>query len=406
LGESPAPRRRLTRPEGAPFPRQDIEDRDVTRRLPDPRSAYVHVPFCAHRCGYCDFTLVAGRDELIDEYLQALTIDLRQLEQPRLIDTLFLGGGTPTHLSRPQLSRLVELLRSWFWLADGFEFSVEANPMGLGDDKIDVLADAGVNRVSLGVQSFDDGILRFLERDHRRADVLQAVERLRRRIENVSIDLIFGVPGQSLELWRQTLREAISLGPKHVSTYGLTFERGTPFYSRLQREEFAPVNEEQEREMYSAAMDDLAAAGFEQYEISNFALSGFRCRHNEVYWKGLPFFGFGPGAASYVDGRRALNHRSVLTWLKRVSSGKSPIMETEELTGEDRAREAIVLGLRRREGIQKDEFAALTGYEIGSLAGETISRYSELGLLEEVDSHLRLTREGRFLADAVFVDFL
>ncbi|MGE3316342.1 MAG: coproporphyrinogen III oxidase, partial [Planctomycetaceae bacterium] len=186
----------------------------------------------------------------------------------------------------------------------------------------------------------------------------------------------------------------------------LTYEKGTRLFGSLERELFQPTCEELERLMYAAAMEILPSAGLLQYEISNFAQKGFRCRHNEVYWKGMPFYGFGPGAASYVDGRRAVNHRSVISWLKRVTSGKSPIMEEEELTGEDRAREAIVLGLRRCDGIQKDEFRALTGYEIDCLAGETINRYSELGLLEDVDSHVRLTREGRFLADAVFVDFL
>lgn len=372
----------------------------------DPRSAYIHVPFCAHRCCYCDFTLVAGRDELIDEYLSALAVDLRRLEQPRMVETLFLGGGTPTHLNPDQLSQLLELLRSWFWLTSDCEFSVEANPAGLSDEKLDVLKDAGVNRISLGVQSFDDKVLEFLERDHRRGHVEDVVDRVRQKFPNFSLDLIFGVPGQSLQLWEETLRTAIEFQPQHISTYGLTYEKGTRIWAQREREKFVPICEELERMMYATAMEELPDAGIAQYEISNFAKSGSRCRHNEVYWKGLPFFGFGPGAASYVEGKRAVNHRSVIGWLRRVTSGKSPIMEEEELTGEDRAREAIVLGLRRCDGIQKDEFRALTGYEIGCLAGDTISRYSELGLLEEVDSHVRLTREGRFLADAVFVDFL
>lgn len=372
----------------------------------DPRSAYIHVPFCAHRCCYCDFTLVAGRDELIDEYLHALEIDLRRLEQPRLIDTLFLGGGTPTHLNADQLSRLVELLRSWFWLTADCEFSVEANPAGLCDEKLAVLKDAGANRISLGVQSFDDNILKFLERDHRRADIEDVVNRVRAKFPNFSLDLIFGVPGQSLKLWRETLDMAISLQPTHVSTYGLTYEKGTIIDGRRRREEFVPVCEEMERMMYDAAMEVLPSAGILQYEISNFARPGFRCRHNEAYWKVMPFYGFGPGAASYIDGKRAVNQRSVIGWLKRISTGKSPIMEEEQLTGEDRAREALVLGFRHCDGVDRDEFRTLTGYDLDCLAGETIHRYREMGLLEEVGSRLRLTREGRFLADSVFVDFL
>jgi oxygen-independent coproporphyrinogen-3 oxidase len=189
------------------------------------------VPFCAHRCCYCDFTLVAGRDELIDEYLNALEIDLRRLEQPRLVETLFLGGGTPTHLNPDQLSRLVELLRSWFWLTENCEFSVEANPAGLTDEKLDLLKDAGVNRISLGMQSFDDELLKFLERDHRRADVEEVIERVRRKYDNFSLDLIFAVPGQSIDLWEETLETAIRFQPRHISTYGLTYEKGTRLYS-------------------------------------------------------------------------------------------------------------------------------------------------------------------------------
>ncbi|MGE3313809.1 MAG: coproporphyrinogen-III oxidase family protein, partial [Planctomycetaceae bacterium] len=186
----------------------------------EPRSAYIHVPFCAHRCCYCDFTLVAGRDELIDEYLNALEIDLRRLEQPRLIETLFLGGGTPTHLNPDQLSRLVELLRSWFWLTADCEFSVEANPVGLCDEKLSLLKDVGVNRISLGMQSFDDDVLKFLERDHRRKDIEEVIERVQKKFDNFSLDLIFGVPGQTIDLWESTLETAIGFAPRHISTYG------------------------------------------------------------------------------------------------------------------------------------------------------------------------------------------
>lgn len=374
--------------------------------FPEARSAYIHVPFCAHRCGYCDFTLVARRDELIDRYLRALAIELERLEWPRELETLFIGGGTPTHLSPRQLAELLDLLRRSFRLGEGYEFSVEANPAGLDSEKIDVLAAGGVNRVSLGVQSFDANILRLLERDHRRAGVLEAVERLKRRFDNISFDLIFGVPGQTLALWRETLRQAIDLGPRHVSTYGLTFEKGTSFWTRRRKGDLAPVPDDLERDMYAAAMDMLADAGFEQYEISSFARAGDRCRHNEVYWTGRPYYGFGPGAARYIDGRRETNHRSVTTWLKRTLAGQPAVGESEELTPEERAREAIVLGLRRCDGLERDEFRRRTGFDLDQFAGETIDRHQRGGLLETTGSHVRLTRAGRFVADTVIVDFL
>ena len=374
--------------------------------FPEPRSAYIHVPFCAHRCGYCDFTLVAGKDHLIERYLCAMELELRSLVHPRTIDTLFFGGGTPTHLSAGQLARLMEMVLHWLKPVDGSEFSVEANPAGLDQAKIDVLATWGVNRVSLGVQSFDPSMLELLERDHRAAGVFDVVDRLKSRFNNISFDLMFGVPGQTLTLWRKTLRQAVELGPQHISTYGLTFEKGTSFWARRQRRALVPLDEELERAMYAAAMDELPAAGFEQYEISNFALPGYASRHNENYWKGLSYYGFGPGAARYVNGRRETNHRSVTTWIKRVLANQSPIGDSEQLSDEARAREAIVLGLRRQAGIQRDEFRMLTGFDLDQLAGETIARHGQSGLLVDSGSDIRLTHEGRFLADSVFVDFL
>jgi oxygen-independent coproporphyrinogen-3 oxidase len=371
-----------------------------------PRSAYIHVPFCAHRCGYCDFTLVARRDDLIDAYLEALAIELSKLERPREVDTLFFGGGTPTHLPAPQLERLMVLARTWFLPMPGAEICAEANPAGLDDAKIAVLADAGVNRVSLGVQSFDTAVLELLERDHRGPEIPAVVDRLRRRIPNVGLDLIFGVPGQSLDLWRATLSAAIALQPTHVSTYGLTFEKGTAFQSRLNKGLLDRCEEESERQMYALAMDELPRAGFEQYELSNFAQPGFRCRHNEVYWAGKPFFGFGPGAARYAAGRRELNHRSVTTWINRVLAGQSPIAESEELSPEGRARELVMLNLRRCEGLNLADFREQTGFDFHQLAGDALPRHLRQGLLEECEGHIRLTREGRFLADTVFAEYV
>jgi oxygen-independent coproporphyrinogen-3 oxidase len=372
----------------------------------EPRSAYIHVPFCAHRCGYCDFALVARRDDLIDAYLDALAIDLARLERPREVETLFFGGGTPTHLSAPQLERLLALSRRWFLVAPGAEICVEANPAGLDNDKIAVLDAAGVNRVSLGVQSFDDTVLVLLERDHRGSEIADVVERVRRRIPNISLDLIFGVPGQAVELWQATLSTALVLQPTHLSTYGLTFEKGTSFQSRLNKGMLERCDEESERQMYALAMEILPQAGFEQYELSNFARPGFRCRHNEVYWAGKPFFGFGPGAARYAAGRRELNHRSVTTWINRVLAGRSPIAESEELSPEGRARELIMLNLRRCAGLDLAEFREQTGFEFRRLAVEALSRHLRQGLLEECNGHVRLTREGRFLADTVFAEYV
>ncbi len=376
------------------------------RTFPEPRAAYIHVPFCAHRCGYCDFTLVSGRDDLIDAYLKALETELKSLGETRSIETIFLGGGTPTHLSADQLTRLMQLVLDWFRLEGEVEFSVEANPSSLTINKMRVLTEAGVNRISLGIQSFDSSVLALLERDHRQEGVRRIVDRLKQNFDNISFDLMFGVPGQTLDCWKDTLQRAIDLEPQHISTYGLTFEKGTSFWTRRQKGLLVEVDEDLERDMYDAAMDDLADAGFEQYELSNFALPGWRCRHNEVYWRGMPYYGFGPGAARYVNGRRETNHRSVTTWLEKVLRGGAAIGESEELSPEDRAREALVLGLRKCDGIDRMEFEELTGFDIDDLASEAISQNCLAGLLEETVSHVRLTRDGRFLADSVFIDLL
>jgi oxygen-independent coproporphyrinogen-3 oxidase len=350
--------------------------------------------------------VVAGKDHLVDRYLRGIEIELATLERPRPVKTLFIGGGTPTHLGPSQLARLLSLVRHWFELADGGEFSVEANPAGFDCEKLDVLADYGVNRVSLGVQSFADPILKVLERDHDAAQIDATVSILSRKIENFSFDLIFGVPGQSLALWNETLSRAVALRPRHISTYGLTFEKGTAFWSRRAKGALQPVAEELERTMYALTMDELDSAGFEQYELSNFAIQGHRCRHNETYWAGLPYYGFGPGAARYLDGRRETNHRSVTTWMTRVLGGHSPVGDVDILSPADRAREALVVGLRRLEGVKHDEFRALTGFELESVAGAAIARHLVTGLLEQTDHGIRLTREGRFLADSVIVDCL
>ncbi|MCY2966989.1 MAG: radical SAM family heme chaperone HemW [Planctomycetota bacterium] len=372
-----------------------------------PRSAYIHVPFCRHRCGYCDFTLVAGRDDLIERYLSAMERELATLETPRSVDTLFLGGGTPTHLAPGQLERFLKLLRTWFDLAHDAEFSVEANPRDLLEsDRVNVLARLGVNRISLGVQSFDDAVLLRLERDHRAEEVERVVEHLSCSIPNVALDLIFGVPGQTLESWRKTLDRAIALRPAHVSTYGLTFEKGTTFWTRRSKGELSPAPEDLEYEMYALAMDQLPAAGFGQYELSNFARPARECRHNETYWAGHPCFAFGPGAARYIAGVREIGHRSTTSWLAKVEAGESPIGYREELTAEDRAREALIVGLRRNRGVSRDEFARDHGFSLDELGGPAWDRLCQRGLIAATEDGYRLTRAGRFLADTVTVEFV
>ncbi len=371
-----------------------------------PRAAYVHIPFCAHHCGYCDFAIAVGRDDRINDYLDTLALELSSLGQPQPVRTLFLGGGTPSHLSASQLERLLVTLRHWLPLESGHEFSIEANPDSLDADKIAVLADHGVNRVSLGAQSFHPHLLHVLERKHAPDEVPRAVERLRRRIAQVSLDLIFGVPGQTLTEWRSDLEQALALEPDHLATYGLTYEKGTPLWKQRRGGLVRPLDEETELALYTHAIDTLEGAGFGHYEISNFAKPGHCCRHNQVYWANHAYFGFGMGAASYVEGRRSVNTRNLLTYLRRVKNGEPAAFQSEVLEPEERARETMAVQLRRAEGIQRPAFLEQTGFSLDALAGAALPRHLDLGLLCDQGDSVRLTRQGKFVADAVIEGLL
>ena len=372
----------------------------------DPRAAYIHVPFCRRRCGYCNFTVVARRDELIEGFLTALERELQGLGQPRPVETLFLGGGTPTHLAPRQLARLLEIATHWFSLSGQAEFSIEANPVDLTPEKIAVLVDGGVNRLSVGLQSFDDAKLTRLERDHRRAEIDRALSACRGRFASWSLDLIFGAPDEPLDVWLADLGEVVERCPDHVSAYGLTYEKGAAFWGRMEKGQLTPADEELERQMYLAAIDLLTGAGWEHYEVSNFARPGHRCRHNEVYWTGQEYYAAGPGAARYVDGVRETNHRSTTTWMRRVLSGESPVAERERLGGEDRARERLVFQLRMIDGVDLQRFQQQTGFAIDALVGPWLRELIDRGLLEQRGNHLRLTRDGLLVSDSIWPRFL
>jgi oxygen-independent coproporphyrinogen-3 oxidase len=371
-----------------------------------PLSAYLHVPFCTHRCGYCNFTLVSGRPDLVGPFLDAIERELSQLETPRPVRTMFFGGGTPTYLPSEALARFLTIVQRWHPLQAGGEWSVEANPLDVTPTIIAQLAAAGVTRISLGAQSFSPRKLKLLERDHSAEVIDRVVATIRAARLQVSLDLIFGVPDETLEEWQADLQQAIALAPDHVSTYGLTWELGTSYWTRRERGELSPVDEETERSMYLAAIATLQGAGFEHYEVSNFAQPGFRCRHNEAYWLGEEYFAAGPGAARYIDGERSVNHRSTTTWLQRIERGESPIAERETLSQEERARELLVFGLRRLEGVSAAWFLAKSGLELRPLLGERGRRLIEHELLRWDEDRLCLTQAGLLIADAICEELL
>jgi oxygen-independent coproporphyrinogen III oxidase len=366
-----------------------------------PHAAYVHVPFCAHHCGYCDFAIAVGQDERMDAYLDALEIELSRLKTPHPVHTLFFGGGTPTYLPHRPLERLLRLVQQWLPLEPNHEFSVEANPSYLDADKIDLLCAFGVNRLSLGVQSFQPRLLRLLERDHRPDDVPRVLEFIRPRIANISLDLIFGVPEQTLEQWQDDLARALAFAPLHLATYGLTYEKGTPLWKQRQRGEVAALDEETEYQFYVAAMETLTAAGFEHYEISNFARPGHACRHNQVYWANHAYLGFGVGAARYINGVRELNTRATGGYIKRLLAGESPTFQSECLPPRERAVETIAVQLRRALGVERASFRAQTGFALDELVGPKLRELADQELLRDDGAAVALTRKGKCLGDAV-----
>jgi oxygen-independent coproporphyrinogen-3 oxidase len=371
-----------------------------------PRAAYIHVPFCKHHCGYCNFTVVAGRDDLVPAYLDAIESELSWLETPREVDTLYFGGGTPTRLGIEDISRLVRIVRSWHPLAKGYEWTVEANPEDVTEKLVDSLAELGVTRLSIGAQSFHPPKLKLLERDHTPEAIIESVRHALRFGLDVSLDTIFATPGETLDHWQRDLRAAIELEPDHVSSYGLTFERGTTFWNRREKRDLIEVDEGLQRDMYEWAIDELSREGFEHYEVSNFAQPGKRSRHNENYWSGGGYFAAGPGAARYVNGIRETNHRSTTTYLKHVLAGESPVAERELLDPELRARERLIFGLRRLEGVDRATFRDATGFEVDRLAGRELRKYAEIGVLQDDGVRIRLTREGLLVSDSIWPDLL
>ncbi len=394
-----------------------------------PKSAYIHVPFCKHRCGYCNFTLVAGRDDLVDAYLRCLEVELRnQLVQPRLVDTIFLGGGTPTHLSDKHLATLLELIQHWLPLSESGEYSCEANPLDCTHGKLGLLRDHGVNRISLGGQSFNDAKLSLLERDHTGGQLRTLVNKSAELFDNVSLDLIFAAPGETIEQWHHDVQTALDLPLKHLSTYGLTIEPGANFWGRMLRGDIAELDADLQLEMYNYTIDTLNAAGWQHYEVSNFSLPGAACRHNTAYWNGQCWWAFGPGASSFlptVDERqpsltdvtdkldsksptwtRATNHRSTTQYIRLIQSGKSPVHERDELDLEQWIRERLVFGLRQMAGVDMVELSNSWPGNLDELFEPYLSRYQEHGWLEVSDGRLRLTRQGLVISDSLWPDLL
>lgn len=378
--------------------------------LADTQGLYVHVPFCIHKCHYCDFYSITHQpadrmSRFVDLILAEADLWTQRVAiRPR---TVFFGGGTPTLLPPDLMRRLLEGLGQRFDLSQVEEWTVEANPATLSPEYGAILREAGVDRISMGAQSFDPTELATLERHHNPLDVPRSVEIARTSgIRRLNIDLIYGVPGQDLASWSRSLEQALALGTTHLSCYGLTYEPNTALAVRKRLGRVRAVDEELELAMFRHTRRRLSDAGLPAYEISNYAAPGQECRHNLIYWTGGDYLGLGPSAASHAGGTRWKNRPHLGEWEAAIASGRLPVTDVESLPPEQRAGELVMLRLRLERGLDLRDFAGRTGFDAHALYAEPLRRLSDLGLIEVDPNRVRLTEKGLEVADAVAREFL
>jgi oxygen-independent coproporphyrinogen-3 oxidase len=382
----------------------------MNAKIVRPLAVYVHIPFCRAKCLYCSFASRPAGPTTQAEYIERLNLEMDRYfgSNPGWsVDTIYVGGGTPSMMSVSDIRHLMGALTRL--APQAVEITFESNPHPDDIGKLKVMRDLGVNRISVGVQSFDDTELGLAGRLHTSADAERFLEACRDAgFDNLSIDLIHGLPNQSLESFRKSLERAVEFGPEHLSLYGLSVDpesRLGRLPERLMTGLKIPDGDSQ-AEMYDFARHYLADAGYRQYEISNFARPGFECRHNLVYWSGIDYIGFGPGAASFIDGVRFRRVSDVDLYLSAQRQGRNTVEYLENLSSERAAAEALVLGLRRSTGVDRKVFETRFGIKLTDLCGEAIERHREAGLLEVNDDNIRLSERAYFISNAVFRDFI
>lgn len=375
-----------------------------------PAAAYIHIPFCISKCHYCEFNSYPGMESIFAQYTQALITEIENIPQPspaRPLETVYFGGGTPTLLPADYLLDILSAVRASFRLADDAEITLEANPGTVDETKLAQLRRDSFNRLSVGVQSFDDEFLAKIGRAHSREQAIEAYHAARRAgFGNIGIDLIFALPGQTLDHWRSSLDTAISLGCEHVSLYELTIEEGTRFAEMCAQGKLDLPDEDLQTDMYEMAISKLTQAGFEHYEVSNFARPGYRSRHNQVYWRNEPYYGFGAGATSCVDGTRARRLADPRAYITAVCSESDAIESSEHLAGRAILAETIIQGLRMLDGIDVSAIDSAYCTDLALEFETEIARLKQRGLLEEIDGHFRVTHQGLLLLNDVAGEFV
>ena len=370
-----------------------------------PTSAYVHIPFCTQICYYCDFSKVFIKNQPVDSYLEHLIEEYDSYDIKKL-RTLYIGGGTPTALSAPQLAFLLEKLTDKLDLSYLEELTIEANPGDLDQEKIAVLKESPVNRVSLGVQTFNDRMLKQIGRSHSEKDIYENIANLKKAgFDNISIDLIYALPKQTMEDVKTNVAKAIALDIPHMSLYSLILENHTVFMNRMRRGKLPLPKEDLEAEMFEYIIAELEKAGFEHCEISNFSKPGFESRHNLMYWDNAEYYGIGAGASGYVDGVRYKNHGPIRHYLQAVEAGNARVQE-EVLTLKEKMEEEMFLGLRKKSGVSKKRFEEKFGLSFEGQYGSVVAELTEQGLLVADKDIVRMTKQGLFLGDTVAEKFI
>ncbi|WP_223591304.1 radical SAM family heme chaperone HemW [Neobacillus bataviensis] len=374
------------------------------------KAAYLHIPFCEHICHYCDFNKVFLKGQPVDEYIQALDREMELTLQKYPTDELqsiFVGGGTPTSLNEQQLQRFCESINERLPKSTDLEFSFEANPGDLSKEKLQILKDAGVNRISLGVQTFNEELLKKIGRVHRAKDVYQSVENAKSvGFENISIDLIFSLPTQTIADFKESLTEAFTLDITHYSAYSLIIEPKTVFYNLLKKGSLPTPGEDAEAAMYELLMEEMEKHGFSQYEISNFSKPGYESRHNLTYWNNEQYYGFGAGAHSYLNGLRRSNVGPLKRYMDLITKGEMPILEENQVSISEQMEEEMFLGLRKTAGISISHFTGKFDRNPLKIFKHQLEELVSKNWIEVSDDHIYLTKKGRLLGNEVFQTFL
>ncbi|HFU4117726.1 TPA: radical SAM family heme chaperone HemW [Streptococcus suis] len=371
-----------------------------------PTSAYIHIPFCTQICYYCDFSKVFIKNQPVDEYLTALMEEVKFYDLPAL-KTLYIGGGTPSALTAEQLDYLLTNLENLLDLSQLEEFTIEANPGDLTADKIAVLKKSKCNRVSLGVQTFDDRMLKKIGRSHNQAQIYETIAALKEAgFHNISIDLIYALPGQTMEQVVDNVAKALELDIPHMSLYSLILENHTVFMNRQRRGNLHLPNEDVESDMFDYILQELEKNGFEHYEISNFTKPGFESRHNLMYWDNSEYYGLGAGASGYINGMRYRNRGPIQHYLKSIREKGHSRLHEEFLSQTEQMEEEMFLGLRKKTGVSIERFEEKFGISFEDRYGQVVRDLKNEGLLQEEDRWLRMTKKGLFLGDTVAERFI